>query len=196
VGSLVSFDRPTGCGVVGSVGKYQEFSGGYGFLGVGSSRGAAYLPTLQVTTDLDLELPIRGLVLGAGLNYTRVRDTHQDWQAALGPTLYLGGFVSTARVVMTRSFPEGQDSTGGQVQIRHGLLDYQAWQSLRVTWGAEAYENLVVQQNVEARGADVAADFFFVLDRNWTLKTGLEWAQQNSAYRLWGANVEVGWMFR
>ena len=195
-GSIISFDRPVGHGVEGSLGKYQEFSGGFAFLGVGSSVGADYLPTAQVVTDLDLKLPIPGLLLGGGITYTRVRDGHQDWQGALGPTLYAGNFISTARVALNRSFPGGQDSTTTTVSVRHGTLDDQAWQSLRVSWGGEAYENMLVREAVTDRGAGVEAALFFPLGRTWTLQTELEWGQKFGAYTLWGGSLRVGRQFR
>jgi len=196
VGALISADQPTGCGLAGSIGKYQEFEGGYGYLGVGSSRGADYLPTVQYVGDLDLNVPVTGLLLGSGLIYTRVRDNHAQLQGAIGPTLYTGAFISTARVAMNRSDPGGLDSTSFSVTVRHGAQDYNAWQSLRLNWGGEAYQNLVSNVAVHARGAGAGLDCFFPCARTWTVQTGVEWGQQNGAYRLWGASLRVGRMFR
>ena len=195
IGSVISFDRPTGCGVMESVGKYQEFHGGFGFLGLGTSQGAAYLPTLQVVTDLDLEVPLPGLLLGGGLILTRVRDGHQDWQAALGPTLYAGSFISTLRLALNRSFPGGYDSTSTMVTIRHGVLDYRAWQSLHLNWGTQSYQNLIVNQGVQARGMEAGADCFIPFGHGWTLQPGLEWARVYGQYQLWGASLRFGRMF-
>lgn len=194
IGSLLTLDRPMGSGTVASVGKYQQFHGGFGFLGVATSTGAAYLPTLQVVTDLNFELPVTGLVLGGGLTYTRVRDGHQDWLAALGPTLYLGDFITTLRLCRNRSNPGAHDSGSTLLALRHGAQDAKAWQSLHLSWGAEAYQNLVVREAVQARGIGAGVDCFFLLGRNWTLQTGVEWAQKYGSYHLWGGSVRLGWM--
>ena len=196
IGSLISSDRPTGSGVVGSIGKYQEFRGGYGFLGFATSKGADYLPTFQVVGDLNVDLPLAGLVLGGGAIYTRVRDQHENLQVSLGPTLYFADFISTVRLSMNRSRPGNQDSTSTLVQVRHGAQDHRAWQSFHVSWGGEAYQNLLLHEAVEARGAGAGLDLFFPLAHDWTLQTGLEWGQKNAAYRLWGGSVRVGRMFR
>ncbi len=196
IASLISADRPMGSGVVGSIGKYQEFKGGYGFLGVATSKGADYLPTFQVVSDLNVDLPMTGLVLGGGYIYTRVRDLHENHQLSLGPTFYFGNFISTVRLSLNRSNPGSQDSTSTTVTVRQGAQDYRAWQSFRLTWGGEAYQNLLLHEAVTARGAGAGLDCFFPLAHAWTLQTGLEWGQKNGAYRLWGGSVRVGRMFR
>jgi YaiO family outer membrane protein len=195
IGSLISTDRPTGSGVVGSIGKYQEFRGGYGFLGLATSKGADFLPTFQLVTDLNLELPIPGLVLGGGYIYTRVRDHHENMLASIGPTLYAGEFISTVRVSLNRSQPGNHDSSSMSVQLRHGAQDYRAWQSFHVSWGGEAYQNLIVREAVEARGIGAGMDCFFPFGQGWNLQMGMEWGQKNSAYRLWGGSIRIGRMF-
>jgi len=196
VGSLLSSDRPEGSGVVASIGKYQEFKGGYGFLGVGTSQGADYLPAFQVVSDLNMDLPVPGLVLGGGIIFTRVRDRHENLLVSFGPTWYAGEFITTVRLARNRSNPGGHGSTSTSVQVRHGARDHRAWQSFRVSWGGEAYQNLIIREAVEARGASAGLDCFFPLGGDWSLQTGVEWGQKNGAYRLWGGSVRVGRMFR
>ena len=195
VASLISFERSMGNGVLASVGKYQEFKGGFAFLGVGSSQGADYLPSIQIVSDLNLELPLPGLVLGAGLNFTRVRDGHRDLQISLGPTLYAGAFISTLRVARNRSFPGNHDSTSSSIQVRHGAQDHRAWQALRFSWGGEAYESLAVREAVQAHGAGVGLDVFQPVAGDWTVKAGVEWGQKYGAYHLWGGSLRVGRSF-
>lgn len=195
VGSIISSDRPEGSGLVGSLGKYQEFKGGYGFLGLATSRGADYLPTIQLIGDLNLELPLPGLVLGGGSVYSRIRDHHENLLASIGPTLYAGDFIGTARVFFNRSRPGNHDSTSTTIQVRHGAQDHRPWQSLRFSWGGEAYQNLIVREAVQARGAGAALDCFFPLSGGWTLQTGAEWGQKNGAYHLWGGSLRIGRAF-
>ena len=76
IGSVISFDRPTGCGVMESVGKYQEFHGGFGFLLV---AGAALA---QVEQQLDLADD--GIVGGGGgfgshLSYLYLKIRLVEW---------------------------------------------------------------------------------------------------------------------
>ena len=97
---------------------------------------------------------------------------------------------------MNRSNPGNQDSTSTMVQLRHGAKDFQPWQSFRLSWGGEAYQNLVLHEAVTARGVGAGMDCFFPLAQDWTLQTGLDWGQKNGAYRLWGGSVRVGRMFR
>ena len=163
---------------------------------MGSSLCADYLPSLQVVTDLNIAVPVPGLVLGGGITFTRVRDGHEDLQGSFGPTLYLGDFISTLRLSRNRSSPGGHDSSGTTVTVRHGAQDHNAWQSLRVSWGGEAYQSFLVREAVQARGAGAGLDCFFPLSLGWTLQAGVEWGQKYGSYSLRGGSVRVGRMFR
>ncbi|HEX9081844.1 MAG TPA: YaiO family outer membrane beta-barrel protein [Holophagaceae bacterium] len=194
VGSLLTSDRPEGYGTVASLGKYQEFRGGYAFLGLTAGTGADYLPRTQWTADLNVDLPLPGLVLGGGAVYTQVLDGHENLLLSLGPTWYAGDYVTTLRVFRNRSNPGQQDSSSTSVQIRRGAQDFKPWQSLRVAWGGEAYQNLLVRQAVSARGMSAGFDCFFPVGKGWTVQAGVEWAQKDGAYHLWGGSLRVGRM--
>lgn len=195
VAGITSYIRPEGNGGVYSIGKYQEFKGGYGFLGVATSSGADYLPELQITTDLDINLPWRGWVLGGGVIHTRVRDGHRDTTILFGPTLYVGDTVTTLRGSMNRSSPGALDSYGGQFSFRHGLRDRKAWQILRVNWGTEAYNSFLANQDVHRRGFSVALDTAWPLGKGFSVLLGGEFARKNDAYDLWGGTVKLAKYF-
>ena len=193
--SVVGFERPEGNGTVFSIGKYQEFKGGYAYLGVGSSTGADYLPTLQVAADVNFQTPWTGWVLGGGVTQTRVRDGHENLIALFGPAFYAGPTVTTARVYRNRSNPGGLESSGVLVQFRHGVKDHEAWQSLRITVGGEAYQSLLVREAVHGRGLFVGLETFWPLRGGWNLQAGVDWGEKFKAYRLWGGSLRVGHTF-
>ncbi len=193
--SVVGFDRPEGRGTVFSAGKYIEFRGGYAYLGLGTSRGADYLPTRQFTADLNLQTPWSGWVIGGGLTQTKVRDGHDNLLILLGPAFYAGSTVTTLRGFRNRSDPGSLGSSGILAQFRHGPRDHEPWQSLRVTVGGEAYQSLLVREAVHARGMSVGVDAFCPLPGGWSLQTGLEWGEKFNAYRLWGGSLRIGRSF-
>ncbi|MBP1627437.1 MAG: hypothetical protein H6Q00_1912 [Holophagaceae bacterium] len=191
VAGITTYVRPEGNGGVFSIGKYQEFKGGYGFLGVASSTGADYLPSLQVTTDLDLNLPWNGWVLGGGLIYTRVRDGHRDMTFLFGPTYYWGDTVTTLRGSVNWSSPGSLTSYGGQFNFRHGMRDRKAWQAIRVNWGTEAYNSFLANQDVRNRGYSAAIETSWPLGGGYSLQLGAEFARKNNVYDLWGGTVRA-----
>lgn len=195
IASAVGFDRPEGSGTVYSLGKYQEFKGGFGFLGFSTSSGASYLPTFQVTTDLNLELPWDGWVIGGGVTHMRVRDGHKNTQVLLGPTLYRGNTVTTLRGYVYRSDPGQLDKAGGLLHFRHGLDDRKAWQSLRIMSGGEAYHSFVVHESVVSSGMSIALDASWPMGDKWFLQVGAEYAKKFDVYDLVGGSIRVGRLF-
>lgn len=194
IASVTGYTRPEGNGAVYTFGKYQEFKGGYGFLSLGTSSGADYLPTFQITGDLNVNLPWAGLVIGGGAMYATIRDGHKNTQFSLGPTLYYKNTITTLRGLVYQSDPGKLRETGGQFSFRHGADDRKAWQSLRVNWGGEAYHSFVVHESVHSSGMSAALDTSWPIGQ-WNLQLGVEFARKYSHYDLFGGSVRVGRYF-
>lgn len=188
--SIVDHRWPEGSGTMFTLGKYQTLGEhGYFFLGVGSSRGDDFLPSFRGDFDLNLALGKSGWVAGFGLSRIQVRDGHTDTLVQVGPTLYARGWVTTMRYLRNFSNPGNLQSNSMIVDLRRGTDDRAAWQSLKVAWGGEAYQNLKVFEAVGSRGVSVNLFAFQPLSANFGLKGDLNWGQKNGAYQFWGCSL-------
>lgn len=194
VASVVSFDRPEGSGILYSGGKYLDFPGGFAFLGGATSTGAEYMPTAQVSADLNFALGQSGWLLGGGLMKSWIRDGHENLLLQAGPTLYAAGWIFTYRYQHNTSDPGSKQSASQLIEARHGNSDRKAWQSLVLGWGEEAYQNLQVWQEVGVKGAWATLNAYFPLTRQHGVRAGLEWGEKEGLYRYWGGNLR--WVYQ